>query len=77
MRSLATTQEQVTDSALWTSLRALQEQEAILRRLAAVQKAEGIGNAEASLREAGELAAASAALRKLMKAPSPASSDAS
>jgi hypothetical protein len=55
----------------------LQEQEAILRRLAAVQKAEGIGNAEASLREAGELAAASAALRKLMKAPSPASFDAS
>jgi hypothetical protein len=35
LRSLAATQEQVTDSALWTGLRALQEKEAILRRLAA------------------------------------------
>jgi len=78
MRSLAATQEQVTDSALWTSLRTLQEKEAILRRLAEVQKAEGIGSAEASLREADELAAASAALRRLtLKAPSAANFDAS
>jgi two-component system chemotaxis response regulator CheB len=77
-RSLAATQEQVTDAALWTSLRAMQEKESILRRLAEVQKAEGVGSAEDSLREADELAAVSAALRKLtMKAPSPASFDAS
>jgi len=73
-RSLAATQEQVTDVALWTGLRALQEKESILRRLAEVQKTEGVGNAEDSLREADELAVASAALRKLtLKAPSPGS----
>ncbi|QGW81878.1 chemotaxis protein CheB [Variovorax paradoxus] len=77
-RSLAATQEQVTDAALWTSLRTMQEKESILRRLAEVQKAEGVGNAEESLREADQLAIVSAALRKLtLKAPSPASFDAS
>jgi len=77
-RSLAATQEEVTDAALWTSLRAMQEKEAMLRRLAEVQKADGVGNAENSLREADELAAVSAALRKLtVRAPSPASFDAS
>ncbi|SDH42668.1 chemotaxis protein CheB [Variovorax sp. OV700] len=77
MRSLAATQELVTDAALWTGLRTLQEKESILRRLALVQKAEGVGSAENSLREADELAAASAALRKLtMRAPSPANFDA-
>lgn len=78
VRSLAATQEQVTDAALWTGLRALQEKESILRRLAQVQKAEGVGDAGSSLREADELAVASAALRKLtLKAPSPGSFDAS
>jgi two-component system chemotaxis response regulator CheB len=78
LRSLAATQEQVTDAALWRGLRTLQEKEAILRRLAEVQVSQGLGDAEASLREADELAAASAALRNLtMKSPGPASFDAS
>jgi two-component system chemotaxis response regulator CheB len=72
LRSLAATQEEVTDGALWTSLRTLQEKESILRRLAAVQRNDGTGDPEGSLREADDLAAVSAALRKLtLKAPSP------
>lgn len=72
LRSLAATQEEVTDGALWTSLRTLQEKESILRRLAAMQRDDGTGDPEGSLREADDLAAVSAALRKLtLKAPSP------
>jgi two-component system, chemotaxis family, protein-glutamate methylesterase/glutaminase len=77
LRSLAATQEQVTDAALWSGLRTLQEKEALLRRLARVQARDGIGDAADLLREADELAAASAALRKLtLQAPGPALPDA-
>ena len=74
LRSLAATQEQVTDAALWTGLRVLQEKEAILRRLAEVQReSEPEAAAECDI-EADELAAVATAMRKLtVKAPSPAS----
>ncbi|WP_194273964.1 chemotaxis protein CheB [Variovorax paradoxus] len=77
LRSLAATQEQVTDAALWTGLRALQEKEAILRRLAETQRASEPEAAAGCDREADELAAVSLAMRSLtMKAPSPASFEA-
>lgn len=49
------TQEQVTDVALWASLRALQETEAILRRLAVAQGEEAPGSGTAALGEADRL----------------------
>jgi two-component system chemotaxis response regulator CheB len=74
LRSLAATQEQVTDAALWTGLRVLQEKEAILRRLAEVQRDGDPGAAADCDSEADELAVVAAALRKLtVIAPSPAS----
>ncbi|MDH6165489.1 two-component system chemotaxis response regulator CheB [Variovorax boronicumulans] len=77
LRSLAATQEQVTDSALWSSLRALQEKEAILRRLAEVQRASDPASAAGCEVEADQLAAVSTALRGLtLKAPSPANFEA-
>lgn len=77
LRSLAHTQEQVTDSALWSSLRALQEKEAILRRLSELQLESDPASADQTLREADELAEVSAALRKLtLTTPSPANSEA-
>ncbi len=77
LRSLAATQEQVTDSALWSSLRALQEKEAILRRLAEVQRASDPASAAGCEDEADQLAAVSTALRRLtLKAPSPANFEA-
>ena len=73
LRSLAFAQEVVSDSALWTSLRTLQEKEEVLRRFA--QSAAGPEAADAT-REAEELAAASVTLRRLVeKAPSPRSFD--
>jgi two-component system, chemotaxis family, protein-glutamate methylesterase/glutaminase len=56
LRSLASTQELVTDKALWAGLRALQEKEAVLRRLAEVQIAATPGAAEAMLAAADKLA---------------------
>lgn len=71
LRSLASTQEQVTEDALWASLRALQEKEAILRRLAQMQAAQSPGSEREALKEAVELAQVIGALRALMdKAPS-------
>ncbi|MBT2321364.1 hypothetical protein J7E62_03200 [Variovorax paradoxus] len=68
LRSLASTQEQVTDEALWTGLRALHEKEAMLRHLAAAQ----IGDPRGLLEEADELATVSEKLRRLTeKAPAP------
>ncbi|MDB5930262.1 MAG: CheB methylesterase, partial [Polaromonas sp.] len=72
LRSLAYTQEEMTDAALWTSLRSLQEKEAILRRLAQAGQAAAPEQCAAMLREADELAQVSAMLRKLTeKTPSP------
>ena len=56
LRSLAATQEQATDVALWSGLRALQESESILRRLAKEQSLEAPGSESATLREAERLA---------------------
>jgi two-component system chemotaxis response regulator CheB len=63
LRTLAHTLEQLTDAALWTSLRTMQEKESVLRRLAVAQRAAGVA-ADAE-READELAAVCEALRKL------------
>ena len=63
LRSLACLQEEVSDAALWTSLRALQEKQAILRRLAQTQGA--CAQAQEALREADDLAQVCAAVRKL------------
>lgn len=75
LRTLAASQEMVTDAALWTGLRALQEKESILCRLAQAQGAHAStsASAQAFLHEADELSEMIAALHKLtMKAPSPA-----
>jgi two-component system chemotaxis response regulator CheB len=74
IRSLAATQEEVTDAALWSSLRALQEKEGMLRRLARMQGMDAPAVIQARLREADEIAAVSAAMRKLMIG-APASAD--
>lgn len=55
LRSLASTHGQVTDEALWSGLRALQERQGILRRLAAVQKAEAPGSERITLDEVAAL----------------------
>ena len=76
LRTLAYTQEQVTDQALWTSLRSLQEKESILRRLAEADDGTSSTLAHDALREADELAAAASTLRKLVEqAPRPQSYD--
>lgn len=77
LRTLAATQEQVADAALWTGLRALQEKESILRRLARMHESTASGSGAGCLREADELSVVASALRKLtMKAPEPADFDA-
>jgi two-component system chemotaxis response regulator CheB len=77
LRTLAATQEQVADAALWTGLRALQEKESILRRLARMHESTAPGSGAGCLREADELSVVASALRKLtMKAPEPADFDA-
>lgn len=55
----------MTEDALWASLRALQEKEAMLCRLSAVQAAEKPGSELQALNEAGELASVIAVLRRL------------
>ena len=55
LQSLATTHEHVTDDALWSAIRALQEKVAILRRLAEVN-ADEAARAEAD-RLTGHIAA--------------------
>ena len=65
LRSLACTQEELTDAALWTGLRALQEKESILRWLAQVHRPGTPEYSPDPLREADELAEVCAMLRKL------------
>jgi two-component system, chemotaxis family, protein-glutamate methylesterase/glutaminase len=67
LRTLTAAREDTTDAALWTSLRALQEKEAIVRRLAEVQESRLPGAGELALREAEELAAASKVLRRFIE----------
>ena len=56
LRSLALTQENIADHALWSGLRALQEKEALLRRLAK-QHGDDAADTPAVMAEADELAA--------------------
>ena len=65
--SLARLQETVSDAALWTSLRVLQEKEAILRRLAQAQQATTPQSALDALREASGIADLCSAIRRLAK----------
>ncbi|RCW65210.1 chemotaxis protein CheB [Pseudorhodoferax soli] len=69
LRTLAAAREETTDSALWASLRALQEKEAILRRLAEVQEARMPASGQAALGEAQELAHAIQVLRRFVEGP--------
>lgn len=57
LRSLAWTQGLVTDGLLYSGLRAVQEKEAILRRLAQEQSEQGVGSGASALEEAAQLAA--------------------
>jgi two-component system chemotaxis response regulator CheB len=67
LRSLAYLQEEVSDAALWTTLRVLQEKQAVLRRLAQAQAQEGAMPevAHDALREANEIAGLCNAIRRL------------
>jgi two-component system chemotaxis response regulator CheB len=65
LRSLAYTQEEVSDAALWTTLRVLQEKEAVLRRLAQAQETVMPDIAHDALREADEIAEVCRAMRRL------------
>jgi len=55
LRSLASVQEELADSAIWISLRALQEKEAVLRRMASLAGGADAARAASALREADEL----------------------
>lgn len=65
LRSLASTHEQVTDEALWSGLRALQEKQAILRRLAFEDGDPAMGSADL-LAEAERLTAFIDEMRALL-----------
>lgn len=67
MRSLAHAQERVTDEAVWSSLRALQEKEMMLRRLAEAHGPQLPEHGRNALREADELARISTMLRQLIE----------
>ncbi|MDM0009524.1 chemotaxis protein CheB [Variovorax sp. J22G73] len=76
LRSLAATQEQATDAALWSALRALQEKEALLRRLACLHRARDPARAALCENEAEDIVAAAIVMRRLaVKSPSPSSYD--
>lgn len=56
MLSLAALQENVAEESLWAALRALQEKEALLRRLSEVQARDDVDGGKEALREAEKLA---------------------
>ncbi len=58
-------QEEVSDAAVWTTLRVLQEKEAVLRRLAQTQEASMPEVARDALREADTIADLCSAMRGL------------
>lgn len=64
LRSLALAHDEATETAIWAGVRALQEKEAILRRLAAVQATERPGSESSALAEAEELADVVSTLRR-------------
>lgn len=65
LRSLAATQEEATDAALWSALRALQEKEALLRRLASLHRERDPARAALYDKEAGDIVAAAIVMRRL------------
>jgi len=67
LRSLAHAQEQVTNAAVWSSLRALQEKEMVLRRLAEAHGLQLPGHSRNALLEADELGRISTLLRQLVE----------
>lgn len=67
LRALAQLQSDVTEAALFTSVRVLQEKEAILRRLGAEQALELPGSEPVILGEADALAKGLAVLQSLTK----------
>ena len=67
LRSLASQQEELSSAALWTSLRLLQEKEAILRRLAQEQQAVRPQSAQDALREANAIDELCSAVRRLIQ----------
>lgn len=71
LRSLAWMQEQMSDEKLWSGLRALQEKEAILRRLAREQDTDQAGGGAAALNEADKLAGFIARMREVVSSAPP------
>ena len=71
LRSLAWTHEQATDEALWSGLRALQEKEAMLRRLAGFQSGENAELRSNYLEEAEKLARFIGEMRKMVQTAPP------
>ena len=67
LRSLVDQQAEVSDAALWASLRMLQEKEAVLRRLAQAQHAVSPTSAQDALREADAIADLCSAVRRLIR----------
>ena len=67
LRTLAYLQKEVSDAALWTTLRVLQEKEAVLRRLAQAQEMVTPNVAWDTLREADTIADLRKAILRLTK----------
>jgi two-component system chemotaxis response regulator CheB len=66
--SLDNAQVELTDHALWSAVRALQERELLLRRIAAVAEATGnVSEAEAGQRQADQLQAQAEQLAQLLQ----------
>lgn len=71
LRSLARTQEEKAEEALWSGLRALQEKAAILHRLADLKAVETPGSEMTVLAEAQEVAAYAKRLRAVVTSAPP------
>ena len=71
LRSLAASHEELTEEKLWAGLRALQEKEAILRRLAHMQASQSTGSEADTLREANDIADVIAQMRSKVLARKP------
>ena len=67
LRSLAAAHETLTEDVLWAGLRALQEKEAILRRLAESQASDLPGSEKETLAEANRLAALIVQMRAMLE----------
>lgn len=72
LRTLAASQEELTEETLWAGLRAVQEKEAILHRLATLQALELPGSEAATVAEAKQLSAFIGQMRSVLEARGPA-----